>query len=112
MQLKSFLTINKTAKPDDYGTIEELKNVVSKLQEDITQQRIITQAVTEENIKIKNAIQTIAKTIVGNYPISAHALLLAVEAGHSMVIHWALCLFVRYNFHIRCSDKSYEYSNG
>lgn len=68
VQLKKFLTIKEVVQSENVE-IEEMKSVVSKLQEDLTQQRIIAEIITEENINIKNAIQTIAKTIVGQYPI-------------------------------------------
>jgi integrase len=68
VQLKKFLTIKEVVQSENVE-IEEMKGVVSKLQEDLTQQRIIAEIITEENINIKNAIQTIAKTIVGQYPI-------------------------------------------
>jgi integrase len=68
MQLKKFITIIETAQSEN-TKIEELTSVISNLQEDLTQQRIITETVTKENIKIQNAIQTIAKTIIGEYPI-------------------------------------------
>lgn len=68
IQLKKYITIIETAQPEN-TKIEELTSVISNLQENLTQQRIITETVTKENIKIKNAIQTIAKTIIGEYPI-------------------------------------------
>jgi integrase len=70
MQLKKFLRIRQGVKSEN-ANLEALKSVVSKLQEDLTQQQLITQTVTEENIKIRNAIQTIAKTIIGKYPIGS-----------------------------------------
>lgn len=68
VQLKKFLTIREAVQSENLE-IEELKSVVSKLQEDLTQQRIIAETITEENIRIKSAIQTMARTIVGEYPI-------------------------------------------
>lgn len=68
VQLKKLLTIREAVQSENLE-IEELKSVVSKLQEDLTQQRIIAETITEENIRIKSAIQTMARTIVGEYPI-------------------------------------------
>ena len=56
IQLKKFLTIKQT-KPRNQEKIGALKNVVSKLQEDLQKQQIISQTVTEENIKIKSDLQ-------------------------------------------------------
>jgi integrase len=63
VKLKKFLTIKQIAKPENEGDIENLKNVVTKLQEDLTQERIITQAVTEKNMKIMKDIEEMKKQI-------------------------------------------------
>jgi len=52
VQLKKFLTIKQPAKLES-NTIEKLEKAVSKLAEELEQQRTITQAVTGENLKIR-----------------------------------------------------------
>jgi len=52
VQLKRFLTIKESAKLES-DTIEKLEKAVSKLSEELEQQRTITQAVTGENLKIR-----------------------------------------------------------
>ncbi|MFC1487609.1 tyrosine-type recombinase/integrase [Thermoproteota archaeon] len=52
VQLKKFLTIKQSAKYES-NIIEKLETVVSKLSEDLEQQKTITQAVSGENVKIR-----------------------------------------------------------
>jgi len=52
VQLKKFLTINQSAKYEG-NIIEKLETVVSKLSEELEQQKVVTQAVTAENLKTK-----------------------------------------------------------
>ena len=52
VQLKKFLTIKQSAKIES-NTIEKLETVVSKLAEELEQQKTVTQAVTGENLKIR-----------------------------------------------------------
>jgi integrase len=52
MQLKKFLTIKQSAKIES-NIIEKLETVVSKLSEELEQQKTVTQAVTGENLKIR-----------------------------------------------------------
>jgi hypothetical protein len=63
IQLKKFLTIRQTAKPENEGDIENLKFVVTKLHEDLTRERTITKAVTEKNMKITRDIEEMKKQI-------------------------------------------------
>jgi len=52
IQLKKFLTINQSTKSEDQQ-LEKLGSLVAKLAEDLEQQKVIAQAVTGENLKIK-----------------------------------------------------------
>jgi integrase len=52
VQLKKFLTIVEQPKFGDYEKIKFLESAINKLQEDLSQQRIITETISEENIKI------------------------------------------------------------
>jgi integrase len=55
VQLKRFLSIN--VQPQiEIEKIEPLKNAINKLQEELTQQKTITDVISEENLKIKNQI--------------------------------------------------------
>ena len=52
IQLKKFLTIKQSAKYES-NIIEKLETVVSKLSEELEQQKVVTQAVSGENLKIR-----------------------------------------------------------
>ncbi len=52
VQLKNFLTIKQSAKLEN-NIVEKLETVVSKLSEELEQQKIVTQAVSGENLKIR-----------------------------------------------------------
>jgi integrase len=52
VQLKKFLTIRQAAKLES-DKVEKLERAVSKLSEELEQQKTITQAVTGENLKIR-----------------------------------------------------------
>jgi hypothetical protein len=52
VKLKKFLTIKQSAKIES-NIIEKLETVVSKLSEELEQQKTVTQAVTGENLKIR-----------------------------------------------------------
>jgi len=52
VQLKKFLTIKQSAKYES-NIIEKLETAVSKLSEELEQQKIVTQAVSGENLKIR-----------------------------------------------------------
>ena len=52
VQLKKFLSINQSTKSEDQQ-LEKLGSLVAKLAEDLEQQKVIAQAVTGENLKIK-----------------------------------------------------------
>jgi len=56
-QLKKFLTIESLGKPEDREKLEELGGIVAKLQEELIEQRTITQAVTEESIKTRKELE-------------------------------------------------------
>jgi integrase len=53
IQLKKFLTIREQPKVET-EKIESLKSAISKLQEELTQQKLITDTISEGNITIKN----------------------------------------------------------
>jgi len=63
IQLKKFLTIKQNAKHGNAEDIENLKNVVTKLQKDLTQERTITRAVTEKNMQISKDLEEMKKHI-------------------------------------------------
>ena len=63
IQLKKFLTIRQMPKPENEEEIENLKKVVIKLQEELTQERTITKAVTEKNMQITKDIEGMKKQI-------------------------------------------------
>lgn len=52
IQLKKFLTIKQSVKSEDQQ-LEKLNSVVAKLSEELVQQKIVTKAVTDENMKIR-----------------------------------------------------------
>ena len=56
VQLKKFLAIKQSAKLES-NIIEKLETVVSKLSEELEQQKTVTQAVTGENLKIRKEFQ-------------------------------------------------------
>jgi len=55
IQLKKFLNIKEQPKVET-DKIETLKSAINKLQEELTQQKTITEAITEENIKVKQTL--------------------------------------------------------
>jgi integrase len=55
IQLKKFLAIQQQPKIET-EKIESLKNAINKLQEDLTQQRLITETISEENVRTKKEI--------------------------------------------------------
>jgi integrase len=57
IQLKKFLMIKETVKLEDSTVIESLKATVAKLHEELTQQKTVTDAVTEKNLKISKDIE-------------------------------------------------------
>ena len=61
IQLKKFLTISQLVKPETQEKIESLKKVVTNLQIELTDQKIISETVTEENIHIKKEIEDLKK---------------------------------------------------
>jgi len=52
VQLKKFLTIKQSVKSENHQ-LEKLSSVVAKLSEELEQQKIVTKAVTDENMKIR-----------------------------------------------------------
>ena len=63
IQLKKFITINESAKLEDTAAIESLKDTVAKLHEELTEQRTVTDVVTEKNIKISKDIEKLEKQL-------------------------------------------------
>ena len=57
IQLKRFLTIQKPTKPANYNQLEALEDVVSKLQKDLTQQKLITDTITKENLRMEKELK-------------------------------------------------------
>jgi site-specific recombinase XerD len=56
IQLKKFLTIKEQPKIET-EEIDSLKSAVNKLQEELTQQRLITETISQENIKTKHELE-------------------------------------------------------
>ena len=57
IQLKRFLTITPTMKPENHVKVEQLESVVVKLQEELTQQELISQTVTKEFTELKAVVK-------------------------------------------------------
>jgi len=62
VQLKKFLTIKEQPKAEA-EKVESLKSAINKLQEDLTQQRTITETISQENINIKKQIDKLQPLI-------------------------------------------------
>jgi integrase len=60
IKLKKFLTINETPQIET-NKIESLNNAIAKLQEELTSQKIINEAITKENIKQKKELAKLKK---------------------------------------------------
>jgi integrase len=56
IQLKRFLTIKEQPKVEA-EKIDSMKNAINKLQQDLTEQKMITETVSEENIRIKKKVE-------------------------------------------------------
>lgn len=56
IQLKRFLAIKEQPKIEA-EKIESLKSAINKLQEDLTEQKVITETISEENVKVKKEIE-------------------------------------------------------
>jgi hypothetical protein len=56
IQLKKFLTITQLEKKDDQQ-LEKLSSLVAKLSVELEQQKIVTQAVTGENLKLRREFE-------------------------------------------------------
>jgi len=56
IQLKKFLTIKQSMKTEDQQ-LEKLGSLVAKLAEELEQQKIITQAISAENVKLRNEMK-------------------------------------------------------
>ena len=66
IQIKKFLTIKE--QPNlEIEKIEPLKNAINKLQSDLTEQKTITDVISEENQKIKKDIEKI-KNVINSQP--------------------------------------------
>jgi len=55
IQMKKFLTIKEQLKTET-SQIEALKDAVTKLQEDLTRQKLITETLAQDNIKVKEQL--------------------------------------------------------
>jgi hypothetical protein len=64
IQLKRFLTINQQPRVET-EKIESLKKAVSKLQEDLSTQKIVAETVSEENRKLKSQIEDLRRSQSG-----------------------------------------------
>jgi integrase len=62
IQLKRFLTIKEQPKIET-EKIESLKSAINKLQEELTQQKTITETISEENVKIKKEFERLQPLI-------------------------------------------------
>jgi integrase len=62
VQLKKFLAINVQPQIET-EKIEPLKNAINKLQEDLTQQKIIIDVISEENLKVKKQFEQLQPMI-------------------------------------------------
>jgi integrase len=56
LQLKKFLSITEQPRIEA-EKIESLKSAINKLQEELTQQKVITDTISEENVKVKKKIE-------------------------------------------------------
>jgi site-specific recombinase XerD len=56
LQVKKFLTIREQPKAETEN-IEALRSAINKLQEDLTQQKLITETISQENIKTKEQLE-------------------------------------------------------
>jgi len=56
VQLKKFLTIKQTVKPEPHKIIEELRKAVTKLQEDVNAYKTIAETITEKNQGLREQI--------------------------------------------------------
>jgi integrase len=57
IQLKRFLTIQKPRKPANHKQLEAFEDVVSKLQKDLTQQKLITDTITKVNLRMEKELK-------------------------------------------------------
>jgi len=61
IQLKKFLTIKQIVQPEPHKVIEELRNAVAKLQEDVNAYKTIAETITEKNRGLEQQIAEIQK---------------------------------------------------
>jgi integrase len=61
IQLKKFLTIKHTVQPETYEVIEELRNAVAKLQENVNAYKTIAETITEKNQGLEEQIAEMQK---------------------------------------------------
>jgi site-specific recombinase XerD len=57
IQLKRFLTIQKPTEPANHKQLEAFEDVVSKLQKEVTQQKLITDTITKENLRMEKELK-------------------------------------------------------
>ena len=70
IQLKNFLTINEKPKVEAQN-IETLKGAVSRLQEELTTQKVITETISEDNAKLKQKIDEVTEKMNAFYERAA-----------------------------------------
>jgi predicted RNase H-like nuclease (RuvC/YqgF family) len=61
IQLKKFLTIKHMVQPETYEVIEELRNAVAKLQENVNAYKTIAETITEKNQGLEEQIAEMQK---------------------------------------------------
>jgi len=61
IQLKKFLTIKQAVQPETYEVIEELRNGVTKLQENVNAYKTIAETITEKNQGLEEQIAEMRK---------------------------------------------------
>lgn len=57
VQLKKFLIIEPSVKPEEVEKVEELKGILVKLQEEVVENRTIAQTVTEKGMKARRELE-------------------------------------------------------
>ena len=61
IQLKKFLTIKHTVQPETHEVIEELRNAVTKLQEDVNAYKTVAETITEKNQDLEEQMAEMRK---------------------------------------------------
>jgi len=84
IRLKRFLTIQKLMKPANHEQIEALENAVSKLQKELTQQKLITDTITKENLRMEKELKYLGSQEYMNELVDT-VLKKALELSHETV---------------------------